>query len=91
MTDLSDLIARVERATGADNRLDCEIEIALFEPDETHVSVRMNAAGTKLIYERRNGEKDAYLSGNHTLSSSRRKMTIALLRALDQAERDKSR
>lgn len=79
---LDGLIERVERCTGPDNRLDCEIDIALFKPDSAHASVRMNEARTKLVYTRHGGGTDTYWSFDHTLTPSRRADAIALLRAL---------
>ncbi len=84
MAEVKELIARVEAATGPDNRLDCEIDVALFEPDRHHVSVRLNSAGTKLVYTRHDGKTDTFLSRDHTLTPARRALAIADLRALDQ-------
>lgn len=83
MSDLRGLIERVEKAREADNRLDCEIEIALFKPDSRHTSVRMNAAGTKLIYTRYDGKADTHWAGDHTLTAGSRAWALALLRSLD--------
>jgi len=48
--DLNDLADRVEKLKAADNAVDVLVEIALFEPSETSVAIRPNAAGTKVIY-----------------------------------------
>jgi len=79
---LHDILAAAEKATGPDNRLDCEIDIALFTPDSRHASVRMNDAGTKLIYTRHGGGTDTYRSEDHTLNALSRAHATALLRAL---------
>jgi len=81
MSDLSSLIARLEKATSGSNELDMAIEIALFDPD---VSVRPNSAGTKLIYTTRSGAQNTYWAGDHTLTPERRAKSLSLLRALDQ-------
>jgi hypothetical protein len=52
MTQAQDLLALAERVVsrfGYDNALDVEVEIALFEPDDEFMSIRANAAGTKVI------------------------------------------
>ena len=82
MADLSDLLSRVEQASGPDNRLDCDIDIALFEPDSEHASVRMNAARTKLVYTRHDGRTDTYWAQDHTLNATRRALACERLRAL---------
>ena len=86
MSDLRGLIERVEKAREVDNRLDCEIDVALFKPDRRHRSVRMNAAGTKLIYTRHDGSQDTYRSWLHTLNVGTRVRAIALLRSLNTTE-----
>jgi hypothetical protein len=83
MTDLSELIERVEKATGPSNELDIQIEIALFDPE---VSVRPNAAGTKLIYAMRSGKQQTVLAADHTLTPESREIALALLRSLQHQE-----
>ena len=78
MADLSALIERVEALTGQSNGLDVEIEIALFNPD---VSIRSNAAGSKVIYTKRDGSEATHLAWDWTLDRNRSR-TVALLRAL---------
>jgi hypothetical protein len=82
MSDLRGLIERCEKAREADNRLDCEIDIALFVPDDRHMSVRMNNAGTKLVYTRRGGGTDTHWSFGHTLNAGSRAAAVATLLAL---------
>lgn len=64
MTD--DLIARVEALRGPDNRLDAEIEEALFIPDRDFIACRRNSAGTKVIYTRVNGARETYWAQDWT-------------------------
>lgn len=82
MPDLSALIERVEALTGQSNDLDVEIEIALFNPD---VSVRANAAGTKVIYTKRDGSEATHLAWDWTMTRNRHR-TLAALRALQAQE-----
>ena len=79
-----DLIERLEKATGTDNELDIAIEIALFNPD---VAVRPNAAGTKLIYTKRDGSEVTHWADDYTLLPESRRRSIALLRALSNREK----
>ncbi|UNK39331.1 hypothetical protein MNR02_06400 [Shinella sp. H4-D48] len=81
MSNLSSLIARLEKATSGSNELDVAIEIALSRPG---VSVRPNASGTKLIYATRSGKESTHWAGDHTLTPERRAKSLSLLRALDQ-------
>lgn len=82
MTDLSDLIERVRAATGPDNALDIDIDIALFTPDSQHVSVRPNAHGTKCVYQRHDGGTDTFWSSDHTLTPDSRETAIRRLLAV---------
>lgn len=82
MTDLSELIERVRQNRRQDNALDIEIDIALFEPDRDHVSVRANRAGTKLVYTRHDGRTDTFLARDHTLNAQRRSKAITALQSL---------
>lgn len=82
MSDLKSLLERVEKATKPDNSLDIAIEIALFTPDQRHLSVCANDAGTKLIYERRGVGEDTYWAADVTLNANSRKAAAALLRSL---------
>jgi hypothetical protein len=85
MSDLStlkSLLERVEKAEGPDNALDIAIDIALFAPDERHVSARANAAGTKVVYERHDGGSDTYWAADHTLNAGSRNEAGNRIRAL---------
>lgn len=86
--DKQELIAlaeRVEKCTAADNRLDVKVEIALFEPDDEHVSVRANDAGTKLIYTDHGGRDTTYRACDWTMDGARAQ-TAASLRAIASQE-----
>jgi hypothetical protein len=80
---IPELIEALERADGPDNRLDIAVEIALFDPD---VSVKPNAAGTKVVYTTRSGKKSTHWARDHTLSPETRASAIAALRALHKEE-----
>lgn len=79
---IEELVGRVEAATACDNALDIEIDIALFEPDALHKSVRANAAGTKLVYTRHDGSTNTHWAFDHTLSLTTRKAAITALHSL---------
>lgn len=81
MTTLTELADRVEAATGYSNELDILSEIALFEPDAEYVSVRVNAAGTKLIYTSADGKEKTHWARDWTISPAERAATAASLRA----------
>lgn len=51
---LIDRLLKGERS----NELDVLIEVATFEPDEVYSAARPNAAGTKVIYTRRDGKDE---------------------------------
>lgn len=74
----AELIKRLGKATKSDNALDVLVEIALFEPDETFVAVRANAAGTKVIYTRPDGREQTFWAPDWTMDHTK---AIALLRA----------
>lgn len=80
----AELIARLERLTKPSNEIDILVEIALFEPDELHKSVRANAARTKVIFTTAGGRDETYWAHDYTLSKDARAKCIAALRALDQ-------
>lgn len=87
--DLSALIERVGKCVEPDNALDVAIEVALFTPDQRHASARSNAAGTKVVYERREGGTDTYWAPDHTLNAgSREQARRALLRALSNGSKE---
>lgn len=53
---LTELAGRVRTGSGISNRLDIEIELALFDPKVgSFVSVQPNASRTKLVYRRADG------------------------------------
>lgn len=74
------LIERLE-AGERSNALDMAVEVALFEADETYISVRPNSAGTKLIYTRRDGSEETCWAFDHTLTAESRAKCAAILRA----------
>lgn len=76
------LIARLEAGEIPSNSLDILVEVALFEPDDTHSSVRPNSAGTKLVYTRHDGGTDTHIAWDWTLTAEERARAIALLRNL---------
>ncbi|PSJ60806.1 hypothetical protein [Pseudaminobacter soli (ex Li et al. 2025)] len=84
----SDLIARLEGLTKPCNKTDILVEIALFKPDRFYASIRVNDAGTKVIYTSKGGRDSTYWAGDHTLSPERRARSIAALRALEAGGRD---
>lgn len=76
---LLDLAERVEAGSGISNALDIEIEMALFNPPEDgFVSVRKNAANTKLIYTRPDGREVTCWACDWTMN---RQHAAAALRA----------
>lgn len=77
---IEELIARLERGE-CSNELDVAIEIALFDPD---VSIRANAAGTKVIYTRRSGKETTHYAADWSMDEER-SITIDLLRSLKDA------
>jgi hypothetical protein len=84
MTDHADILRRLEAAKGADNTLDIDIELALFQPDADYKSARANAAYTKVIYTRRDGTEVTHWAPDHTLSADRRKTFLALFRSIGE-------
>lgn len=52
-----DLIDRLLKGESS-NELDVLIEVATFVPDEVYSAARPNAAGTKVIFTRRNGKDE---------------------------------
>lgn len=82
--ELASLIKRVKAAKGGSNALDMEIEIAVFKPDGLHTSARANAAGTKLVYERKDGGTDTHWAGDYTLNAASREHAVALLTSLKE-------
>ena len=85
---LDGLIERVKAARGYSNALDIEIEIALFKPDGRHISVRPNAAKTKLVYTKRTGGTDTFWAPDWTISQASRDEAVRLLQALKEHSND---
>lgn len=83
MSDLAELIKRVEGLDRPSNELDVLIEVALFKPDGRHVAARANAAGTKVVYSRGEGGSDTHWAPDYTLAH-RRADTVALLRSMEE-------
>jgi len=83
---LSELIERVEKGETS-NELDVAIEITLFNPD---VAIRANAAGSKVIYTKRDGSEATHLAWDWTLPRNRPR-TLTELRHLSAQERDDDR
>lgn len=89
MSDKAKLLALAEAVDSAtscvDTLLDVEIEIALFQPDETYASIRANDAGTKVIYTGHDGREGAFWPEDWTLGKPERRKTAAALRAQAEA------
>lgn len=80
--ELLALADRVDSQSGISNRLDAEIEIALFNPPEDgFASVRQNNAASKLIYTRHDGKEVTAWPMDWTMDRPR---ASALLRARAQ-------
>lgn len=78
MNPLINLAERVEAAKCEDNALDVLVEIAMFDPCTLYTSARSNAAGTKVIYIKRDGGQEVCWAENWTKD---RADTAAALRA----------
>lgn len=85
MADLAELIEKVKRCRKSSNDLDMEIDLALFEPDGLHTSVRPNDAGTKLVYTRTGGETSTFLANDWTLCKESRRLAVKRLTAKQEA------
>ena len=83
-TPLSELVERVRRCRSHSNKLDIEIDIALFKPDGKYVSVRPNAAGTKLVYRLADGSTRTHWAEDHTLNQESVERAVCLLQSLSQ-------
>jgi hypothetical protein len=81
MSDLTELLERVNDCDEYDNALDIEIEIAVFQPDRHYASVRANAAGTKVIYTGHDGSQDTCLAWDWTLNPANRAQAATAIRA----------
>lgn len=80
------LADRVERGRGINNSLDTDIEIALFDPpDDGFVTVRKNAAGSKVVYARADGREITCWAMDWTMDRPR---AVSKLRARATAIRE---
>ncbi|WP_024900284.1 hypothetical protein [Brucella rhizosphaerae] len=75
------LIDRLSKLNGPCNRTDVLVELALFKPDQTYISARSNAAGTKVVFTTTRGKCETCWAYDYTLTPERRAKTIDLLRA----------
>src|SRR3546814_11715229 len=66
------------------NDLDVQIEVALFKPDDDHVSAHANSAGTKVIYIDAEGQEFTHWAPEWTHDSA---AALASLKALRSDER----
>lgn len=74
---LTELAERCEAGAGFDLSLEILIEVTMFEPDGEFVSIRPNAAGTKVICTRADGSEATFAADDWTID---RADTAALLR-----------
>lgn len=86
---LEGLIERVKAATGADNALDIEIDIALFVPDARYLSVKPNSANTKLVFTLSNGRTETYWARDHTLDEAARADAVWALTAMQEQNNER--
>lgn len=81
------LVIRLKKGE-RNNRLDCEIEIALFKPCKVWAAVRMNNARTKLIFTSQEGKEETV--GSHDWSGiGNRETTIQQLSELIETQKEK--
>lgn len=78
---ITSLIEKLE-AGKRSNEIDIAIELATFVPDEVCKSVRVNNAGTKVIYSYRDGTEQTCWARDWSLYP---KDTLAILRARSEA------
>lgn len=84
--EIEALADAVERGSGISNRLDADIEIALFNPPEDgFLAVRKNDAGSKLIYTTQAGREQTHWAMDWTMDRPR---AVSLLRARAASIRD---
>ena len=74
------LADRVQAADRSDNRLDVEVDVALFVPG-AYATIRANAAGTKIICTRPDGLERTYWAFDYTRNAENRGMAANSLRA----------
>ena len=78
--DRAELIERLKKARKSSNALDLDTDIALFEPDQYHVSVRKNDAQSKLIFTRHDGKEETFWARDWSLNKDTRRRAVALLK-----------
>ena len=78
---MTSLVDRISKLDGPCNRTDVVVEVELFKPNNIYRSIRSNAAGTKVIYTKRDGTQEPYWAQDHTLTPESRAHCIAILRA----------
>jgi len=84
MSDLAWLLESLEKDSGPDNEIDIAVDLVLFRPDARYTSVRANAAGTKLVYTKRDGRHETCWADDHTLNAACRAKAADRVRALAQ-------
>lgn len=77
---MMELAERVASAGASRNSLDVEVEVAMFKPSKAFVAIRANAAGTKVIYTRANGNEVTCWAEDWTIDASTRVNTAIALR-----------
>lgn len=85
---LERLIERVKAATGYDNKLDVEAEVALFKPGNVYTDCRPNSDGTKVIYTLANGRERVCWSRDYTMTAKSRAKTVRDLSSLKETSHD---
>lgn len=86
---LEGLIERVKAATGPDNGLDIEIDIALFVPDARYLSVKPNSANTKLVFTLSDGRTETYWARDHTLNETAKAEAVWALTSLQDQKNER--
>ena len=87
LSTAAQLVIRLKKGE-RNNRLDCEIEVALFKPCKVWAAVRMNDARTKLIYTSQEGKDETV--GSHDWSGMvNRTTTVEQLEELIQNQEEK--
>lgn len=89
MTDLAELLERVNRLRSYSNDIDIDIDIALFEPDSQYRSVKPNAAKTKLVFTLADGTTRTHWADDHTLTGESRDRAARRLSAIIAKGADK--
>lgn len=65
------LAERLLEGRGSDNRLDVEVEVALFQPCQAYAAIRPNAAGTKIICTDHKGRDMTFWAPDWTVNRQR--------------------